>query len=113
MSGTERSGRRKLEAPEGVALPELGIDEESVRRYVSAVAGAVADGSLDPRYADTLIAAAKTVLQSLRQKHQRSEIDELREMLLKAYARRKAGEAREVADRLHTKDGTSERADVP
>lgn len=67
--GGKGSGRRPTPLGPGVVLPGIGETEESIRSYIAAVAAAVVDPDpdcrLDPRFADTLIGAAKAALHSI------------------------------------------------
>lgn len=114
MPGTERSGRRKLESPTGIKLPGLGTTEKSIRKYLARVARAVIEQGLDPRYADTLIAAAKGALQAMRQEHSRNEVDELRAMVEQAKetlrsARKRVSDERDKLDAPVGADGADSR----
>jgi len=100
-------GRRKLDKP-SLKVPAIGSSEDSVRRYLAAVAKALAEGDLDPRYADSMIAAAKGALAAIRDKHKRDEVEELKKLLKAAEAVNRAGIAHEAAERSHaagTEDG--------
>lgn len=107
MPGTERSGRRILIRSDGIKLPRLGKSESSVRSFLAAIAQHVGAGSLDPRVADTMIAAAKGSLQAMRQHRQHSELNSLKELVERAESVVLAGQAHEVADREHAVSPTN------
>jgi hypothetical protein len=93
-------GRHHIDKPH-LKLPPLGATEESVRRYLAAVAKHVAIGDLSPRHADVLIKAAKGALAAIRDKHKRDEVEELKKLLAAAEAMNRAGLAHEAAERSH------------
>ena len=103
MAGVKgRSGRRKFVATAAdLVLPELGDTEDSIRAYCAAVAKAVERGQLDPRTADSIGSLAKTALSALRQKEQRTDLEELKAMYEAAKSLQLAGVEREVAERQH------------
>lgn len=97
--GTERSGRRKIEPPQGLVFPKIGKTEESIRRYLATVARYLGEGRLDPRVADSMIAAAKGALQAVRERFKRLEVNELQTLVNRAEAVSRAGRAYESDDR--------------
>lgn len=97
--GTERSGRRKIESPDGLKFPPIGTSEESIRRYFAAVAKYLGTGELDPRVADSMTAAAKGALTAIRDRAKRLELEELEKLAKRAEAVSAAGEAFESKDR--------------
>lgn len=97
--GTKRSGRRKIEIPDGLELPELGDTEDSVRLYLFAVAQHVAAGRLDPRVADSIVCAVKAGLKAIGDGLKRTKIAQLKALVERAEAVNRAGLAHEAADR--------------
>ena len=81
MSGTARSGRRKLEPPkEQAGYPDLpaadaaGNDDALERALISAlimVSEGVRTGAIDPRYGDTQVAALKAACAQLERRRKR------------------------------------------
>ena len=101
MPGTERSGRRTIELPEGLNLPSMGHTERSHRRFLEALKQALCNGQVDVRVAEALTSMAKASLASVTAQLKRSENEELEKMLKRAEAVNAAGEAHETADRHH------------
>jgi hypothetical protein len=80
-------------------LPKLGNSAKSVRRYLSAVARAVEDGSISANQAKECTSAAKGVLRAVEIETKAAELAEWRDLVERAEAVAKAGEAHEVESR--------------
>lgn len=104
MSSVKGRGRNRhtfIPTAEGLKLPPLGPTEDSIMEYCAAVNVAVATGQLDPRTSEALIKSAAVAGRVLKQKRDRSEIDELKAMLAEAREAELAGIRREISDRRH------------
>lgn len=96
-----RNARMIVPLDPNLQLPMLGSTHESVLSYLNAVAAAVSNGKLDARFGDSLIGAAKAVINTLRERHKVRDIDELRAMLEEARTVQADSLANEVAHREH------------
>ncbi len=78
-----RSGRRRILAPaKDLKLPPLGGTEESVGRYVAAVNRAIVERKLDRADGDVLIKGARVRLAATSLRAQRTDVPELRKLLV-------------------------------
>ena len=110
--GGRGSGKRSEAVRYTSKLPPLSDDEGSVRRYCHAVTRELIAGRLDPRAADTLIAAAREVRQSIGQERDRLVMTDLREMLARAEAVSRAGAAHAADARRHLGGGVVDQQDL-
>lgn len=93
---------RHVETPR-VRLPELGDTPQSVRHYIAAVARSVSLGDMDHVIGRELGQLAKTYLAVIRHEHDVTEVEELKELVRRAEAVSRRGEAREISERQHTR----------
>jgi len=84
-----------------IKLPEMGEDEDSIRKYAAAVNRGVASGQIDQRIGEVLLKGANLSLRAVAAKASRLDIHELRDMLERAEAVVQAGVAHETAERQH------------
>ena len=100
--GARGSGRRPIEPPKkGFSLTPFSGDEDSVQLRLSEIQDGVIKNTVDPRTADTLIAAEKAHLAGIRVKKDSAEMHELRAMLADAKAVQREAKRIEVAHRQH------------
>lgn len=94
-----RSGRRRYQG--AVNIPPLVATLDGVCTFQAGVAAAAARGELAAGIANALVAAGKAVTTALRQKHEESELDELRKLVAESRERAAAGDAYAIAERQH------------
>lgn len=84
-------------------LPPIGRTEDSIRRFSAAVVEGHLGGRISHHNAEIALAGANLALRAIKQKGDRNDIAELRELVKRAEDSVKAGVGREVADRQHRK----------